>query len=229
MLYKNIQIFARRTASNLLDMKNLGVAIPADILEHYRIDPHEFDRLGTPPKYRIRPYNLSRDLLRYSQLAPELIDPMAAPQELLELSPGACAAVELLAPFGHRLHLADFEVGPNSKYSPIHDLLGVRPTFFDGTQRPFPFPDRMVDTVLCFQAFDFYTTSEDDYLEIFTELKRIARKKCVIIFNSYRPRLDPPERIEALQVRFAEEHGLRWDICPDSFLLTLVWERDGGQ
>lgn len=163
VLAVNLQVFCHRAAANFHDLARLGVTLPDGIFRHYRTEPRMLERPKVPPKYRIRPYNLSRNLLRYACLVPELLDPAAPRQEVLELSPGACAAQELLVPLGHRLHLAEFETGPGSRHGALHDELGVAPWHFDGRSRPFDLPDAMADIVLCFQAFDFYSKSADDY------------------------------------------------------------------
>lgn len=59
-------------------------------------------------------------------------------------------------------------------------------------------------------------------------MQRLARRKCVVVLNSHRPRLDSPEAIAAIKTRFAGMAGIRWSLCPDILLLALIRGRPPG-
>lgn len=205
------------------ELDRVGVTPPQDWLRPYPIDAAEFDRVDTPHKYRVRPYNIGRDLLRVQRFIPELLDDNAPPQQILDLSSGACALAEFLPAKGHSVSLSDYEVGPDSRYGPIHSALGVAHTWFDGTQSPLPFPDQCADVVTCFQAMDFYTKDASAYPALFTEMTRLARRKVVVVWNS--ADLVRPNETKIVIDRLAPRFDLQVGRCFDTTLLTTVWTR----
>lgn len=222
-LAQQFQTFAARTGTNSKEMQRCGVTPPDNWLEPYEIDGAALDRVGTPPKYRIRPYNLSRELLRLYRFAPELLEPGAAPMSVLDLSSGACALAELLPHLGHSVTLSDFETGAGSRYGLIHDTLAVQPVRFDGRQRPFPFSDQCADVVTCFQAFDAYATHPTAYPDILRELTRLARRKVVIVWNG--THLGSPDSSKWVEDVLGHVADFQFGRCFDTTLLGAVWTR----
>lgn len=67
-------------------------------------------------------------------------------------------------------------------YQPIIESLGLDVRLLDGRQRPYPFEDKSVDVVCCYQAIDAFAPPEK-WAEVAAEFCRIARRSVVVGYN----------------------------------------------
>lgn len=87
-------------------------------------------------------------------------------------------------------------------YRPITESLGLDVRLFDGGSGPYPFEDKSLDTVICFDAIEHYCHPRD-WIKVVSEFTRIARRSVLLVPNAVAPyeakRKDYIEAVYAFQ------------------------------
>ena len=217
-----LELFAHRALEAWVKLNDSVAPPPKDYLKQYDISPRRFEECKTPPKYRIRPYNLLREYYRLSHFAPEVFSETGL--NILDLSSGSCANHEILSTLGRQVTLADFQSAENSKgpFFPFWEHYGIEPKFFDGRTPPFDFGTTKFDLVLCNQSINFYC-EQDDYPKFIPEICRLSRKKVVIVFNAQLDNASRERNIIKIP-KLENLHGwsVTEDICPETLLPSLL-------
>lgn len=198
----------------------------AEIMTPYEIGI--MDRLAArlPIKYQYRGLNGLREYARLWTMFPELLGE-APPQDVLELSCGACGIFDVLSRYGHNVKSYDYldkdAKNPlGTSYAGIHKALGVACQHFDGRARPYGFAPDSFDIVLVHQALDAYGAVAE-WHQIVADLLVIARRSVGLVLN-------PPahkdqenrEKGTAFINEMKDTYGAIVSQCPETELPTLV-------
>ncbi|WP_166416332.1 hypothetical protein [Cochlodiniinecator piscidefendens] len=240
---ERIELWLKRTRKAWRTLSDRDVAIPDTFLQPYQIDKTAFLPQGQGKgllkkrsmllnmvqiKYQLRGYNMMREYQRCVDFYPETLDPDRS-YEILELSSGSCASVEVARHFGNTLQPTEFLEGRGSVYDPIHQAIDAKPINFNGAQTPYQFDDNSYDIVTCFQAIDAYG-DEAQYAEFIGEMSRIAREKVVIVFNpsvESKFKGDVENSSDTLTRLLSNTFpGAEFNKCPSTGLLSMVWNTE---
>jgi hypothetical protein len=87
-------------------------------------------------------------------------------------------------------------------YRPITESLGLDVRLFDAGSGPYPFADKSLDSVICFDAIEHYCHPRD-WMKVVGEFTRIARRSVLVVPNAVAPhdakRRDYIEAVYAFQ------------------------------
>ncbi|WP_120501427.1 methyltransferase domain-containing protein [Roseovarius sp. EL26] len=217
-------IFSQRALEAWVRLQDLGVISKPDELGPYPMSASVFERCLTPPKYRIRPYNLLREKLRLATFAPEVFDKPSL--KVLDLSPGTCANHEILSARGHSVTLADYwdRNSQTTSFQPFWTHYNVHPLYFDGRVLPIPLPTAEHDLVLCHQAINFYA-NPPQYLEYIREICRLAKTKVIIIFNASEDQETGQRNQDIPDLSLLNGWNHQITRCPETYLPTVILEK----
>jgi hypothetical protein len=220
-----LRLFSHRALRAWVLLHDLGYPAEDTDLDCYAIPAETFEAARTPPKYRIRPYNLLREQLRLATHCPEVF--AVGGLSILDLSAGSCAVHEIMPRVGHRATCADC-LDPKSGvgvYRPIWDHYGISPQPFDGRDLPAPFEPESHDLVMCHQAIHFYGAPET-YPSLIGRICALARKIVIVTFNAP-PDPETGERwIDLSRIESPAGWRRRDGQCPETGLPAMVLRHD---
>ncbi|MBY5988890.1 methyltransferase domain-containing protein [Roseovarius atlanticus] len=219
-------IWLRRVGTLARWLDKNDVAVPKELVRSYEIDILSRVRAGIPLKYQFRALNNLRELVRANILFPELVDGLAEPRTIIDLSAGACGTYEVFSHFGHYVTVCDFYQpdGFNNvrdSYAAIHEMLGIECRHFDGRSLPYSFADDNFDIVLCHQAIDAYGPVQFWY-DAIDEMLRIARCSIGLVLNPAHPKTaDTRAAARTFMEHMRTRHGATFSECPETGLPAM--------
>lgn len=170
-----------RAVRNDILLRQSGLEAPEAFFRRYPHTHVDLRASGVLPKYRLRAYNLTRELLRVQKFMPDLLS-VGPSRRVLDLSSGACGVHEVLSGYGHEVISSDFYDIERPQYGPIYDALKISPVCFDGRALPLPFETKSVDYLTCYQAINEYGPYCDWDAQL-DDIRSICRTRAAIVFN----------------------------------------------
>lgn len=143
-------------------------------------------------RFTSRRENIERCWTQAQLYLPEVLT--APPQDVLEISTGHGAMLELLRHYGHNVMGTDYArtvwssgafsdaVKPDWPYRHVVESIDLPMTVFDGRLVPYPFANDSYDVVMCLQAIDHFG-HPDDWMPLIDEYCRISRKTVLVLLT----------------------------------------------
>ena len=165
---------------------------PSALLSEYPLDEAGRARsVMLQQKFTDRRFNIERCWNQVQQYVPELLT--SSPQDVLEVSTGNGAMLEILRHYGHNVMGTEYATEtwssdakgikkPDWPYRHIVESIDLPMTVFDSTDGLGPIKTKSFDTTLCFQALE-YTGHPDDWMSSIDEFCRISRKSVVVMLG----------------------------------------------
>ncbi|AKS47364.1 Methyltransferase domain-containing protein [Octadecabacter temperatus] len=170
---------------------------PAALLSDYPLNAAGRDRsVMMQHKLTDRRFNVERCWNQVQQYMPELLT--SSPQDVLEVSTGHGAMLEILRHYGHNVMGTDYATEtwsdessssekPDWPFRHVVESIDLPMTVFDNTDGYYPFETKSFDTTLCFQALE-HTGHPDDWMSSIDEFCRISRKSVFVMLGHLNPK-----------------------------------------
>jgi hypothetical protein len=170
---------------------------PSVLLSDYPLDAAGLERsVMMQQKFLDRRFNVERCWNQIQQYMPELLT--SSPQDVLEVSTGHGAMLEILRHYGHNVMGTDYaattwlsETGgaekPDWPFRHVVESIDLPMTVFDNTDGQYPIETKSFDTTLCFQALE-NSGHPDDWMSVIDEFCRISLKSVFVMLGHLNPK-----------------------------------------
>lgn len=170
---------------------------PPELLSDYQLDADGHKRNAMlQQRFTNRRANVERCWDQIQQHMPELL--ISSPQDVLEVSTGHGAMLEVLRHYGHNVMGTDYATEtwsaessrsekPDWPFRHVVESIDLPMTVFDNTDGYYPFETKSFDTTLCFQALE-HTGHPDDWMSSIDEFCRISRKSVFVMLGDLNPK-----------------------------------------
>jgi len=170
---------------------------PLALLSDYPLDEAGCERsVMMQQKFTDRRLNIERCWSQVQQYMPELLT--SSPQDVLEISTGHGAMLEILRHYGHNVMGTDYAAEPwssetngvekpNWPFRHIVESIDLPMTVFGNAEGKYPIETKSFDTTLCFQALE-HSGHPDDWMDAIEEFCRISRKTVFVMLGKLNPK-----------------------------------------
>ena len=171
---------------------------PSALLSDYPLDTAGRERsVMMQQKFTDRRFNVERCWNQVQQYMPELLT--SAPQDVLEISTGHGAMLEILRHYGHNVMGTDYATEtwspetdgvekPDWPYRHVVESIDLPMTVFDNSDGQYPIETKSFDTTLCFQALE-HNGHPDDWMSVMDEFCRISRRSVFVMLGHLNPKI----------------------------------------